>query len=139
MTAIASTLGNHGTTVSKAEEVRATPSTPSPSFHTPLMTIVSAVIVQITMVSMNGSSSATWPSVEGSLVLTAEWAIEADPMPASLEKAARWKPTISTPTTPPVMPLGAEGAGDDVAEGTGDLVEVGQDHHEAGQQVEGRP
>lgn len=106
MTATASTSGNDGTTVSTAEDVRATPSAPSPSSHTPLMTIISAVIVQITMVSMNGSSSATWPSVEGSLVLTAEWAIEAEPMPASLEKAARWNPTMSTPTTPPLMTSG---------------------------------
>ena len=27
-------------------------------------------------------------------------------MPASLENAARWKPTISTPTMPPATPSG---------------------------------
>ena len=54
--------------------------------------ITSAVMVQITTVSMKGSSSDTKPSVIGSLVRTAEWAMAAEPTPASLEKAARLKP-----------------------------------------------
>ncbi len=70
------------------------------------MTMVSAVIVQTTTVSMNGSSRPTKPSLTGFLVLTAECAMGAEPTPASLEKAARWKPTISTPTTPPAIPRG---------------------------------
>ena len=37
---------------------------------------------------------------------TAEWAMAAEPMPASLEKAARRKPWISTPTKPPATPSG---------------------------------
>jgi hypothetical protein len=66
--------------------------------------MTSAVMVQITTVSTKGSSSATVPSVTGSLVRTAEWAIAAEPTPASLENAARRKPWISAPTTPPVTP-----------------------------------
>ena len=66
--------------------------------------ITSAVMVQITTVSMNGSSSDTKPSVIGSLVRTAEWAMAAEPTPASFEKAARLKPWISAPTMPPAMP-----------------------------------
>ena len=42
----------------------------------------------------------------GSLVRTAEWAIEADPTPASLEKAARLNPWISAPIAPPATPSG---------------------------------
>ena len=44
------------------------------------------------MVSIKGSSKATIPSLTGSLVAAAECAIEAEPTPASLEKAARRKP-----------------------------------------------
>ena len=47
------------------------------------------MIVQMTMVSMKGSSSETSPSVTGSLVRTAAWAMEAEPMPASFENTAR--------------------------------------------------
>ena len=78
----------------------------SGSSHAPVMTMVRAVIVQMTMVSMNGSSSETNPSVEGSFVFTAECAIDAEPMPASLENAARWNPTMRTPTMPPDTPSG---------------------------------
>ena len=53
------------------------------------MMITKAVIVQITTVSMNGSSSATMPSLTGSSVLAAEWAIAAEPIPASFENTAR--------------------------------------------------
>jgi len=58
------------------------------------------------MVSMKGSSRATCPSVDGCCVRTAEWAMEAEPMPASLEKAARWKPTMRAPMAPPATPSG---------------------------------
>ena len=68
------------------------------------MVITSAVMVQITTVSMKGSSSETTPSVTGSLVRTAECAMAAEPTPASLEKAARLKPWISAPTSPPATP-----------------------------------
>ena len=63
--------------------------------------ITSAVIVQITTVSMNGSSNATRPSLAEYFVRTAECAIDAEPAPASLEKAARLKPTKSTPMIDP--------------------------------------
>jgi len=66
------------------------------------MIITRAVIVQITTVSINGSSSATKPSEAEYLVFTAEWAIDADPAPASLEKAARLNPMSNTPMTPPI-------------------------------------
>ena len=60
-----------------------------------------AVIVQITTVSINGSNNATIPSETGSFVLAAEWAMEAEPTPASFEKAALLNPWIKTPITPP--------------------------------------
>ena len=66
--------------------------------------MTSAVMVQITTVSISGSRSETKPSVIGSLVFTAEWAIAAEPTPASLENAARLKPWISAPTRPPATP-----------------------------------
>ena len=55
-----------------------------------IMTI--AVIVQMTTVSMKGSNRPTSPSEAAYFVLTAEWAIAADPAPASLEKAALRNP-----------------------------------------------
>ena len=58
-------------------------------------------MVQITTVSIKGSNKATKPSEAGYLVLTAEWAIEAEPAPASFEKAARLNPVIKTPNKPP--------------------------------------
>ncbi len=45
-------------------------------------------MVQMTTVSINGSKSATTPSDAGYFVRTAEWAMAAEPAPASLEKAA---------------------------------------------------
>jgi hypothetical protein len=89
------------------------------------MMITSAVMVQITTVSMNGSSSDTKPSVIGSLVRTAEWAMAAEPMPASFEKAARRKPWMIAPMMPPATPEPGEGAGEDLAEGPADHVVVG--------------
>ena len=65
-----------------------------------------AVIEQTITVSMKGSSIATKPWVSGSRVLTTEWAIEDEPIPASFEKAARRKPSTTTPRTPPVAPFG---------------------------------
>ena len=70
------------------------------------MMMVTAVIVQIRSVSTRGSNSATNPSLTGRRVLTVECAIAADPRPASFENAARWKPMIMTPTTPPPTPSG---------------------------------
>ncbi len=60
----------------------------------------------MTTVSMNGSSIATKPCVTGSLVRTAECAIAAEPIPASLEKAALRKPKMRTAIIPPVTPPG---------------------------------
>ena len=48
--------------------------------------------------------SATMPSLAACRVFTAEWAMAADPMPASLLKAARRKPWTSTPGTHPRWP-----------------------------------
>ena len=50
--------------------------------------ITKAVMVQITTVSINGSNNATNPSEAEYLVFTAECAIDAEPAPASFEKAA---------------------------------------------------
>ena len=86
--------------------------------------MTSAVMVQITTVSMKGSSSETKPSVMGSLVRTAECAIAAEPTPASLEKAARLNPWINAPTMPPATPSPVKGAGKNLAEGPTDLVRI---------------
>src|SRR5690606_41846060 len=51
-----------------------------------LNTITSAVMVQITTVSMNGSRRATIPSRTGWSVRAAECAMAAEPAPASFEK-----------------------------------------------------
>ncbi len=61
-------------------------------FHTPLQRMTSAVSVHTTIVSMKGSSPETTASRTGSLVLAAEWAMGAEPWPASLEKSARFIP-----------------------------------------------
>ena len=65
------------------------------------MTIINPVSVHTTTVSINGSSKATMPSLTGSWVLAAEWAMAADPAPASLEKQARLAPMTKTPKKPP--------------------------------------
>ena len=53
------------------------------------------------IVSIKGSSRATTPSSIGFFTLAAEWAIAADPIPASFEKTARLIPIINTPRNPP--------------------------------------
>ena len=55
-------------------------------------------------VAIHGSSNATTPSDAGYFVRTAACATDAEPTPASLEKAARWNPCINTPKKPPVIP-----------------------------------
>ncbi len=116
-TATARTTSNHGRNVTKASEVRTTPSAvvapvsatscrAASQLSGRAMTIVSAVIVQMMTVSMNGSSNETKPSDTGCRVLTAECAMAAEPTPASFEKAARWNPMIRTPTAPPATPSG---------------------------------
>ena len=105
ITATKSILGNQGITEAKALEVKDTPSVAVGSIE-PVMMITKAVMVHTTTVSMKGSNKATIPSLMGSSVRAAECAIEADPTPASLEKAALWKPTIKTPTKPPAIPSG---------------------------------
>ena len=99
-------IGNHENSRSNAAEVIATPwALPAkPGSATWAVPITRAVMVQITIVSINGSSRETIPSVTGSSVLTAEWAIEAEPIPASLENTARWKPIIMAPSAPPATP-----------------------------------
>ena len=67
----------------------------------PAIMITSPVMVQTSTVSMNGSSRATIPSLTGSSVFAAEWAMAADPAPASLLKTALWIPTTITPSRPP--------------------------------------
>ncbi len=58
-------------------------------------------MVQTTMVSIKGSSKATTPSSTGWETLAAEWAMAAEPIPASLEKTARFTPIIRIPRNPP--------------------------------------
>ncbi len=65
-------------------------------------------MVQITSVSMNGSSRATTPSDTGSSVFAAAWAMGAEPWPASFENKPRRTPhiivTSSAPTPVPATP-----------------------------------
>jgi len=74
----------------KGAAVRFTPVCPpglgkGPVFR-PAMVMTNADIVQMTTVSMKGSSSGTRLSVTGSLVSTVLGAIAAEPAAASLEK-----------------------------------------------------
>ena len=77
-------------------------------FHAPVMMMTSAVMVTMTIVSMNGSSSATTPSETGSSVFAAACAIGADPCPASFENSPRRTPHMSVtrnaPTPVPATP-----------------------------------
>ena len=69
----------------------------------PVERMISAVNVQTTIVSMNGSSPATIPSRAGSSVFAAACAIGDEPWPASLEKMARFIPnTNAAPAVPPM-------------------------------------
>ena len=72
------------------------------------MMITRPVIVQITIVSMKGSTSATTPSETGSSVFAAACAIGAEPWPASFENSPRFTPQImvsmNTPTPVPATP-----------------------------------
>ncbi len=61
--------------------------------------------MHIITVSTKGPIEATIPSLAGKRVFTAACAIDAEPTPASLEKAALWKPTIITPIKPPIPAL----------------------------------
>ena len=86
----------------KAVVVIVTPFNPS-SCQTPDARITIAVIVHTTIVSMKGSIMATSPSLTGSLVRAAPWAISDVPSPASFEnKALRIPATITAPTAPPI-------------------------------------
>ena len=71
-----------------------------------MITITIAVIVQTATVSMKGSKSDTIPSCTGYSLRAAEWAIAAEPMPASLEKAARLMPITRQPRKPPTAASG---------------------------------
>ena len=85
VTAINNTKGNHAITDANALEVTSIPFAPARfSPKLPVITMTSAVIEHTTIVSIKGSSNATIPSLAGFVVLTAEWAIGAEPMPASL-------------------------------------------------------
>ena len=64
------------------------------SVHTPDERITKPVKVQMTKVSMNGSSRDTMPSAAGSSVRAEAWAMGADPWPASLENRPRLTPRL---------------------------------------------
>ena len=101
-TATVKNILEYGMYSANALEVMPAPSYPTPSINTTpepsppyskkppklKITITKAVIVQIRTVSINGSSNATKPSEAEYFVLTAECAIDAEPAPASFEKAA---------------------------------------------------
>ena len=71
--------------------------------------ITKAVMVQITTVSIKGSNKATKPSEAGYFVFTAECAIDAEPAPASFEKAARLNPVIKHSKKTPKSSLRIKG------------------------------
>ena len=64
-------------------------SVPIRPFGIALVRMTSELKLRIITVSMKGSNNAVIPSDAGSSVCTAEWAIDADPKPASLENKAR--------------------------------------------------
>ena len=64
----------------------------TPESHTPVVIITRAVMVQMTIVSMNGPSIATMPSRTGSSTLAVECAIGAEPWPDSFENSPRLSP-----------------------------------------------
>ena len=69
----------------------------------PVESMIKAVNVQTTMVSISGSIPAIIPSLAGSLVLTAACTIGDEPCPASLENIALFVPNINAvPTLPPI-------------------------------------
>ena len=70
--------------------------------HPPMGTVLRSVIIPAKGGDTLWASKDTSPSDAGSSVCTAEWAMDAEPIPASLENRARWKPTIIAPTMPPV-------------------------------------
>ena len=80
------------------------------SFHTPDDNKTKPVIVQIIIVSINGSSIATSPSDTGSFVFAEACAIGADPCPASFEYNPLFTPLdianeIEAPRKPPTAAL----------------------------------
>ena len=68
--------------------------------YAPVIIITKAVIVQTTMVSINGSRRATTPSCTGSELFAAEWAIAAEPTLLHLKKLLSLL-IINTPKKPP--------------------------------------
>jgi hypothetical protein len=77
--------------------------------------------------------------VIGSLVRTAEWAMAAEPTPASFEKAARLKPWISAPTKPAGHAEPGEGAREDLPEGPADHVVVDAEDDQRRADIEDAP
>ena len=58
--------------------------------------------------SIKGPIIATIPSLTGSSVFAAAWAIEADPTPPSLLKTALLIPSTKTPKKPPYIASGVK-------------------------------
>src|SRR5690625_5773125 len=90
ITAMVSAIEKLGIAESKAAAVTCTPSETSTPYSTIFpsklaMIITKEVMVQITTVSIKGSSKATNPSEAGYLVLTAACAVGAEPKPRSEE------------------------------------------------------
>ena len=76
------------------------------STYTPLIKMIIAVIEQTMIVSINGPSIATKPSLTGSVVFAAPCAIVSVPVPASLENIPRRTPIIiMLPSAPPETAL----------------------------------
>ena len=68
--------------------------------------MIIAVIEHTTIVSINGPNIATSPSLTGSVVLAAPWAIVSVPVPASFENMPLRTPIIiKLPKAPPETAL----------------------------------
>ena len=106
------TYGNHDIAVPNAADVNSAPFIPPPTLYRGLesevINITDAVIKQTIIVSMKGPIIATMPSLTGSSVFAAEWAIDADPTPPSLLKTALLTPVTKAPIKPPYAASGTK-------------------------------
>jgi hypothetical protein len=120
-------FGNQEMLDVKASDVRRTPSL-SPVWYTPVITMTSAVIMQMTTVSMNGSSRATKLSVTGRSVRTTPVGDGRRADPRLVAEGRALEAHDEDADEPARDGVRAEGAGEDRCEGLGDgLVVHGED------------
>ena len=106
---IARTYGKNENTDAKADDVNSTPVIPVVySLYCSVITITRAVIEHITAVTKKGSIKDTKPCETGSFVLTAAYAIGAEPEPASFDWIDLLILITIVPITPPATDSGTK-------------------------------